>query len=268
MDHADVCDPCDGSDGIVFDSMRLSQLGRAVVGEQTVQEFCQKTSLSRSLVSRLLNGTLKAPPTIRSIYRFAGENGQIVDEMLNAGGYPTGAIAHMKKMPNLLREANKEFPVLSALHLVESNASGLTLTLNTLVRQEYGEQFQIDYRIDGTFAIRQVAGYTLVGIPAFCSDETYSDDVWRQALRALAQALTRWNDSDVCYCIFTNSSQIYSKLKITPNLDYKLAALITTDGRFFQSQHVIAPYGASEEEKDDYVKNFPVWLVPISDSSL
>lgn len=255
-------------DVIFYDSVKLAQLGRAVVGEQTIQEFCQKNKLSRSLVSRLLNGTLKAPPTIRTIYRFAGGNAKVVDEMLHACGYPASVAAHIRKVPNLLGEIDKETSTTCVPHLAESNASGLYLLLNALAREEYSDQLQIDYRCDGTFAIQQVAGHTIAGIPAFCSDESSAESVWRHALRSFAQALTRWNASNVCYCLFTNNTKIYSKLKITPNLDYKLAVLLTTDGQNFREQYVIAPHGASENEQDDHVKDFPVWLVPSSHCSL
>ena len=105
MDNADLRDPHNGSEELFFDAQRLAQLGRSIVGEQTIQDFCQKTGLSRSLVSRLVNGTLKAPPRIRSIYRFAGDDAKLADQMLEACGYPSGAIAHMREIPALLRDA-------------------------------------------------------------------------------------------------------------------------------------------------------------------
>lgn len=268
MSNVEVRDPCDGSDGISFNPQRLAQLGRTVVGDQTVQEFCQKTSLSRSLVSRLLNGSLKAPPRIRSIYRFAGENSQIADEMLMACGYPASAVAHMRKTPALLREAEQDSSVPYAPFLADSLTSGLTLMLNVLTQQNYGDRFQIDYRSDGTFAINNIANHTLVGIPAFCSDEAQADNVWRQALHNFAMALRRWNSPGICYILLTNTSQIYTKLKATPNLDYKLAALFTQNGQDFLAQNVIAPHGASEDKMGDYVKDFPIWFVSSSENSL
>ena len=75
-----------------FDPTRLAILARRIVGERTVQDFCEERGLSRSLVSRILNGTLKAPPRMRSVYRFAGEDTAMADEMLVACGYPAGAI--------------------------------------------------------------------------------------------------------------------------------------------------------------------------------
>lgn len=260
MNTKDEIGPVDGSDTVKFNSQRLAQLGRAVVGERSVQEFCKETSLSRSLVSRLLNGSLKGPPTIRSIYRFAGSNLQLANEMLKACGYPTGAIEHLTKIPDMLREAEKNFSVPSVPILTQNKASGLSLMLAVLADKQYGDHFNIDYRTDGSFAIQSVSGHTLVGIPAFCTSEIEIDEVWKNAIRSFALSLTRWNSSEICYFLFTNSKQLFAKLTATPNINYKLAVLLTTDGYHFHSQHVIPPYGASKEEQDESVLDFPIRL--------
>lgn len=268
MDNADLRDPHNGSEELFFDAQRLAQLGRSIVGEQTIQDFCQKTGLSRSLVSRLVNGTLKAPPRIRSIYRFAGDDAKLADQMLEACGYPSGAIAHMREIPALLRDAEKEPAVPAAPHLAECNYFGLALMLNGLTRGNYGTTFQIECGVDDTFALHLESNQTIVGIPAFCANEFQIEDVWRKALHTLAVALTKQNSSNTCYFLLTNSQQLYSKLKVTPNIDYRLAVLLTTDGRDFQSQYVIAPHIADEEEAKNWMKNFPVWIAPDDHSSL
>lgn len=259
----DVREPDDKSDAARFDSQKLAQLGRAVIGERSIQEFCKETSLSRSLVSRLLNGSLKAPPTIRSIYRFAGSDSQIAYDMLNACGYPTDAIEHLSKMPDLLRKASKSSSTPASPQLFQNHSSGLSLFLKVLSDHQYGEQFDIAYHIDGTFAINSVEGHTLVGIPALCSSEGEVEAVWKRSLRAFALALTRWDSPNTCYMLFTNVKQIYDKLTNITNLCYKLAVLLTTDGQNFQSQHVIPPYGGLREIQDECMMDFPINLVNI-----
>lgn len=253
----------DNSDAAKFDPQKLAQLGRIILGENSIQEFCKNTSLSRSLVSRLINGSLEAPLTIRSIYRFAGSNSRIAHDMLKACGYPPEAIEQLRKMPDLQKKANQASSTPAAAQLFQNHSSGLSLFLKVLTEHQYAEKFNIEYYVDGTFAIQSIEGHTLVGISALCSLEGEVEIVWKRSLREFALAITRWNSINTCYMIFTNVKQLYEKLINTPNLDFKLAVLLTTDGKSFQSQHVIPPYGGFQEIQDGCMMDFPINLVDI-----
>lgn len=261
MDNTEMSELKGEPDGITFDSHRLAQIGRSIVGEQTIQVFCNQSGISRSLVSRILNGTLKSPPRISSIYRFAGGDTKVADEMLLACGYPPGTIAHMKERPALLSKAELDSPIVYAPYLAANPAACLALILNLLGRMDYGDRYQTDYRLDGTFAIELGHDHKLIGIPAFSTDDSDPDSVLRTALRKFALTLPRWDSSHAVYFLVTNTQQMFSKLKATPNIDFKLAVLLTTDGQNIASQHVIAPYGASKEEQDATVRDFPVRFV-------
>ena len=76
----------------VFNPLELARVGNSVVGNQGLEAFCQKTKLSRSMVSRLLNGSLKSPPRVRTIYKFVEGNDAKAKEMLAACGYPFDAL--------------------------------------------------------------------------------------------------------------------------------------------------------------------------------
>ena len=54
----------------VYNPFELARIGYTVVGNQNVVSFCEKRKLSRSVVSRLLNGSLKSPPRVSTIYKF------------------------------------------------------------------------------------------------------------------------------------------------------------------------------------------------------
>lgn len=71
-----------------YDPFELARIGYTVVGNQGLKAFCKKTSLSPSVVSRLLNGSLKSPPRVSTIYKFVAGNEDQAKEMLRACGYP------------------------------------------------------------------------------------------------------------------------------------------------------------------------------------
>lgn len=247
---------------LVFDAQTLAQIGRAVVGDRTIQKFCQETALSRSLVSRLLNGTLKQPPTIRTILRFAGNDRSVAEKMLCACGYPQGAIDHLFSIPKLRSESESQVNVTFSNELALRPVSGLEVMINALDKLHFDCNFTIDYN-NGVFAIRKIASHTIVGIPAFCFDESQVDSEEHRAVQSLSRSLTVWTDINTCFFMITNNSRLFSNLKTLPNLDYKLAVLLTTDGQGFQQQHVIAPYGVKAEKWDDFVKKFPVNFVQL-----
>lgn len=245
---------------LVFDAQALAQIGRAVVGDRTIQKFCQETALSRSLVSRLLNGTLKQPPTVRTILRFTENDRSVAEKMLFACGYPQGVIDHLFSIPKLRSESESQANVTFAKELSLRPASGLEVMINALDKLHCDCNFSIDYN-SGVFAIHEIASHTIVGIPAFCSDESQVDSKENQAVQSLSRSLTIWTDINTCFFIITNNTKLFSILKELPNLDYKLAVLLTTDGQGFRQQHVIAPYGVKADKWDDFVKKFPVNFV-------
>lgn len=259
-----VIEPEENPDTARFDPQRLAQIGRAVIGNRSIQEFCNDTSLSRSLVSRWLNCSLAAPPTIRSVLRFAGEDARVAREMLKACGYHDGTFDRLKEMPTLLKNTEKTSALTAVPELASNSTSGLSLMLEVLTDLKYGEQFTVDYRADGTFAIHSVAGYTLVGVSAFASPATEIDDVWRKCVSSFAVSLTRWCAENTCYFLITNVRRLFDKLSLTPNLNYKLSTLLTMDGKHFESQYVIPTFGANMEEKGGKVNEFPLQLVKAS----
>ena len=101
----------DAEEMITFDRKKLAQIGRMVIGNRSIQEFCEERELSRSLVSKLLNQTLNGPLTIRSIHKFVGDGKEhLINEMLEACGYPPVALELLEKMkdrtPSRMSEQN------------------------------------------------------------------------------------------------------------------------------------------------------------------
>lgn len=256
------------ADIVKFVPQALAQLGRDIVGERSIQDFCAETKLSRSLVSRLLNGNLSAPPTVRTIYRFAGEKGsEVIDKMLEACGYPTTTLEYVKE----LQKDKDNLPIKSSdavnLNLAQNPAGSLSMLVNCLKEKGYGDQYNIDFRSEGTFAISPtIKGWTLACVSAFCTDMQDVETVWRKGLLDFARALTYWNPAETIYFILTNSDISFAKFKKLPNLAYKLAILTTSDGQKYTDQFVIAPMGTSDEEKDEVIRNFPVNLIVQNDT--
>ncbi len=261
MNSDDINASIEATNAVRFDSKKLALLCRSVLGTKSIQAFCEETKLSRSLVSRLLNGNLVAPPSIRSIYRLAGSNNpKMIDEMLKACGYPAAAVEYLAKFRNepvgIATNSEKDLCAIT----IKKPAGLLTMLVEQLESLGYGKQFNIDYRTPNLFAIcSAVDGWTLACIPALCDDND-TEGAWKRGVQGLAKAITLWNDQTV-YFLFTNSAAARDRLKLVPNLAYKVAILNTSDGVSFDDQIIIPPLGTNVEEGNGDGLKFPVNLV-------
>ena len=93
----------------VYNPFELARIGYTVVGNQNVVSFCEKRKLSRSVVSRLLNGSLKSPPRVSTIYKFVAGDEDKAEQMLVACGYPLDEIKKMYEKLNTPIMASDRF---------------------------------------------------------------------------------------------------------------------------------------------------------------
>lgn len=252
----------DADEMIPFNRERLAQIGRMVIGNRSIQEFCEERGLSRSLVSKLLNQTLSGPLTMRSIYKFVGDgNEHLMNETLEACGYPPVALDLLKKMKDHTPPSISE-----QLDPIDDTdwkpTTGLQLVLDKLLEHAFGDHFRVDFRSDGLFAIESGPDDSkFVGIPAFCSSTQNSNCAYEHTLKQFGRALSIWSPAESFYCILTNSKVLADELALMPNLGFGLAILLTTDRHNFSGHRVTAQMG-DNERKDVSILKYIVDLEP------
>lgn len=82
----------------VFDSQELAKLARLCLGSSSTIEFSQRTGLSRSFLSAVLNANLRGRPSRRSLKKMASpnaqpQNGVTEEQLLRAAGYDPDDLA-------------------------------------------------------------------------------------------------------------------------------------------------------------------------------
>ncbi len=252
----------DADEMITFDREKLAQIGRMVIGNRSILEFCEERDLSRSLVSKMLNQTLSGPLTIRSIYKFVGGgNEHLINEMLEACGYPPVAFDLLEKVKDHTPPSmNEQHDPIDDTDWKPT--TGLQLVLDKLFENAFGDPFRVDFRSDGLFAIESdPENSKFVGIPAFCSSTQNSDCDYEHTLKQFGRALSIWSPAESFYCILTNSYGLADALALMPNLGFGLAILLTTDRHNFSGHRVTAQMG-DNERKDVSILKYIVDLEP------
>lgn len=245
----------DAEEMIEIDRPKLAQIGRMIVGNRSIQEFCAERDLSRSLVSKLLNQGLVNPPTIRSINKFvSGGNEHLLNDMLEACGYPPvtrDLLQKINNQPGFDAEV-KNGPLDDADWPV---TAGLQLVLDKLLEHAHWNCFKVDFRSDGLFSIKTNPDSTeMVGIPAFCSSVQDCDSLYEQTIIQFGRALEIWDPKKSLFCILTNSTGLAKELEAIPNVKFNLAILLTTDRHNFSGHRVTAQMGDNENMDDSILK--------------
>lgn len=256
----------DAEEMIEMDRPKLAQIGRMIVGNKSIQMFCEERDISRSLVSKLLNQALVTPPTIRSINKFVGGgNEHLLNDMLEACGYPPVTHDLLEKLKDQATPSAGE-QVDSLDRADWSPTAGLQLVLDKLLEREYRDCFQVDFRSNGLFAIKTGSGdYKMVGIPAFCSSNQDSDSVYEHTLIQFGRALSIWNPTKSFYCILTNSIKLAKEFEAIPNVEFNLAVLLTTDRHNFSGRRVTAHMGDNKKMDDSILEYLVDLKTSVSD---
>lgn len=248
---------------IGYDPIRLADLASRAIGTRSVSEFCFETKISKSFVSRILNGKLVNAPTRRTLYRFAGnnakpQNGVTLGDMLNAAGYETTTV-------DLSRSDGYEIEESEGLSLAEgiqlyysqSHALGLHLLLDVLITKGYGPTYSIDFE-PGMFSLKikslENKYSSIVAIPAFCNADSEIIAVQVAVLTNLISSLNVHLVSESLFFVMTNNMQMYRLLLDTlPVLQNMRLAILLTNADFngFSMQDSIN-LGAYDNKSEEF----------------
>lgn len=248
---------------IQYDPYRLAELARLAIGTRSISDFCEQTQLSRSFVSRILNAKLSAPPAKRTLCRFAGsqadpENNISLNDMLMAAGYSTT----LSKSTLSGEEDESELTNMIPMHLSDSPALGLSVFLNALIANGYGEEYSIEFQPNAfSLEVRKSTDFDfkIIGIPAFCNSESAIKTVQVGVLTTLIMCMSNYAVDKSIFFVITNNGQLYnelvSTLAVVPKM--RLAILLTNeDGDGFSKQDVISSKDTCLDNND--IEDFPI----------
>lgn len=255
---------------VTCDYELLSELGRQAIGTRKIESFCQTSGLSKSFVSRLVNRKLIAPPTQRSLHKFAGpaaepQNGVTAMDMLRAAGYTVAETdgdqvdAAFKNVTGL----KDSLPLMDGISLYysQSPAFGLNLFLNVLVDMGLGMRYSIQFQ-PGMFSIQANSiQMQLIGIPAFCMDEQGIKAVRLSAMQRFVMALDMYPKEESLFFILTDQVKLYELLRDSfPVIEgVKVAVLLSEDYERFSKQVTLGSRALNGHD-DPKIENFPLIL--------
>lgn len=250
---------------IQYDPYRLAELARLAIGTRSISDFCEQTQLSKSFVSRILNAKLSAPPARRTLCRFAGpqatpENNISLKDMLMAAGYSTTIDEPTLSESTLAGEENEsELTNMVQMHFSKSPTFGLSVFLNALMANEYGEAYSIEFQ-PSVFSLKiRDFDYKIICIPAFCNSESAIKTVQVSVLTTLIMSMSNYAADKSIFFVMTNNGQLYneliSTLAVVPKM--KLAVLLTNeDGDGFSKQDVVSSKNSCLDNND--IEDFPI----------
>lgn len=236
-----------------YDPKRLAELARSAIGDRSVSAFCQQTNLSRSFVSRIVNAKLNSIPAKRTLARFAGaatnpQNGVTLKDLLIAAGYDVCENDVMDiSIYNL--ESNKCLNLSERIqqYYTQTPAFCLNLLLNVLISKGFGTSYYIDFK-PGVFSLTtKLSNSTstkIIGIPAFCNDNTAITSVQVAALTSLVSAINTYPVSESIIFVITDNSQLYDKFIDTlPVLPQMQLSVLHTNEHYdgFSKQQIVSP---------------------------
>lgn len=219
----------------IFDPRKLAEIVNEVIGGKTIKQVCDETSLSRSIVSRLLNGSITYPPTVRTIYRFANGNSEVAEKLLDACGYPKSLNEKLsidEESPNGTLKTSKHTETYAT-----NKIAGLLITLSILESNGCTDHVDISYKGSGLFRIETHDGKTVVGIPAMLSDTDNVYDVLSTTIDRFKEEIQKNKKKPlVFYILFTSSREMYDIIsKRFPNLYYNMGVMLIDDSEQIES---------------------------------
>ena len=255
--HEEVIGGLNGAEK--FDREELAKLGRITLRGRKISDVVEESGLSRSTISKLLNGKMKAPPSVDTLRKLAGdENPQLFRRMLEVCGHSSEWQDGLQAFRTVMQQTDG-LPEDNLMKRQWSSAEAMGTLIDALEEKKYGTQFRIDYRTEGCFcALTDVSDLRIIGVPVIVNDSKCdARSVVSAAIKGITKGIVYWGLTDVVVLVLTNSPTAFNMLKEMPNLSKRMAVLLTAkDGKGFRDQAVVE---AIEKEGDDDEK-FPLDL--------
>lgn len=243
-----------------FDKEALAKLGRIALAGQKITDVMEKTGLSRSTISKLLNQKMSGPPSVDTLRKLAGdENSPLFRKMLEACGHSVEWQDELCAFRGVVHQMESA----SEPHFIErpwSSTEAMGALVGALEAKNVGTQYQIDYRPGECFAVTtDKNGQRIIGVPVVVNEGDFdAREVIRTAIKGLTQSIAYWGLSDMVTLLLTNSAAAFYVLKSMPNLSRNMAVLLVSkNGNGFQDQATVVPAEKNSQE----TATFPFKLV-------
>lgn len=256
--HEDVMGELNGPGK--FDKEELAKLGRIALRGRKISDVVEESGLSRSTVSKLLNGRMQMPPSVDTLRKLAGEeNPHLLRRMLEVCGHSSEWQDGIQAFATVMQQVDG----LSEDGQVKrqwSSAEAMGTLIDALEAQGYGTQFRIDYRAEGCFcAITDKSALRIIGIPVVANDgKCDARSVVSAAVKGITKGIVYWGLTDVVVMVLTNSPAAFNMLKEMPNMSNRMAVLLAAeDGNGFREQAVVEQMEGEPDEEFPFVLTQP-----------
>lgn len=219
---------------LFFNKERLAELSKLAIGGRTLKDFSKISGLSEGFLSRLTTGKLKSAPTKRSLVKLMSckpQNGITLNDVMNAAGYQFEGAINEQKEENILPEN------------ISTAAFASYITAAALEKSGQLEQDYLLRNRRDIFIIMPKQGKDIIGIPAFCFNDSSVDDEIKDIKWRLMMALSIYQDEskDKFFVILTNQKSLYEnfdKNKIV-GIDGEFYIALTEDCMNFSEQRPV-----------------------------
>ena len=239
-----------------FDREELAKLGRIALRGRKISDVMEESGLSRSTISKLLNGKMKAPPSVDTLRKLAGdENPQLFRRMLEVCGHSSEWQDGLRAFHAVVQQTDG-LPEGQQARRQWSSAEAMGTLIDALEEKKYGAQFRIDYRAEGCFcALADESDLRIIGVPVVINDDNCdARSVVSVAIKGITKGIVNWGLTDVVVLVLTNSPAAFNMLKEMPNLSKRMAVLLAAkDGKGFWEQAVVEAI----EKEGDADEEFP-----------
>lgn len=246
-------------DKVDYDRAEMARLTRLALRGRKIRSGAKEMGLSESTVSKLTRGDLKSRPSVDTLRKLNTDNPpELLRRMLEACQYPQSVREELDAFARMVKGASDFGNGKSDNALWNVNIA-LSMVLDGLTAEGYGNRFMIDYRTDGMFAIDLGEEVPLLTcLPLVLPDsEIQPKKAVKLALEKIEQGIMQWGVKDTAFMVLTDSISVYQLLKQMPNRSKTMAVAVTSeDGCSISRQYTILPLDPS----GDKLGKFPVDL--------
>lgn len=238
----------------VFDPQELAKLARLCLGPASTVEFSQRTGLSRSFLSAVLNANLRGRPSRRSLKKMTSPNAQPQNgiteaQLLRAAGYDPDALT-----PVSVAEAPKAQKDSVFLEEIQQYCAADIDRMCTAAQCMVGELIKKDDLPRFTLSIERSWVSILekpmngkppllhICIPAFVPEEHLIPFAVSAALLLFGEAQRQYKGQNVQFHILTDSESLFDFLSKSFLSEMNLEILLTKESVVCRQYPLKQPY--------------------------